>query len=378
MTATVPSNTANAAAKAGSPPLAPRQPARRRRPVPPRVPAAADDQAVAEEEVAMGAARVSPMLRIIHIALALGALLAIGQPVLAAAPTAAKAPAQATFPTADAAVAALVDALQKNDAAETALVFGPGSEALLSSGDPTRDQQERSRFLESYAAKHRLLEDGPGRMVLRIGANDWPMPIPIVQDGGQWRFDTRTGAQEIVNRRIGRNELDAIRFAFAYVDAQKAYFALFAQATGTGAYAQRLVSTDGNYDGLYWPSVDGIPDSPLESLVENAVDEGYPGELVSGKQVPYEGYYFRILTAQGPDAVGGRQSYLKDGKLVGGFALIAWPAIYGASGVMSFIVNRDGVVYQRDLGPTTAARANDIKAFNPSIEWARVDVAAGP
>ena len=261
-----------------------------------------------------------------------------------------------------------------HDPAAIGSILGPGSEALVRSGDPVKDRQENQHFLDNYAAQHTLVAAGADRMVLHIGKNDWPMPIPLVRRNGLWRFDSGSGAQEVVNRRIGRNEIAAIRFCLAYVDAQKAYFDLFKQATGSGAYAQRLVSTAGNYDGLYWPSVAGIPESPLTPVVASAVEEGYPGQAEAGKAVPYQGYFYRILTRQGASAPGGTKSYMQGKKMVDGFALIAWPAIYGAGGIMTFIVDQDGVVFQDDLGHNTAKRAAAITAFDPGLDWARIDV----
>lgn len=278
-----------------------------------------------------------------------------------------------SFSSPDDAVAALVAALQMHDPAKVEAVLGPGSENLVRSGDPVKDREESDHFLAAYAQHHALSPDGD-QMVLHVGADDWPLPIPLVQRSGAWHFDSREGAQAIIDRRIGRNEAAAIRFCLTYVDAQKAYFDLLKEATGSGAYAQRLVSTAGNYDGLYWPPVAGIPESPLTSLVQSAVAEGYPGEIEAGHPIPYQGYFFRILTAQGADAPGGAKSYLRDGKLVGGFALLARPAVYGASGVMTFIVDQDGIVFQRDLGPGTQKQVQAIKAFDPSLAWARVDV----
>jgi hypothetical protein len=218
-------------------------------------------------------------------------------------------------------------------------------------------------------------------MTLHVGTNDWPLPIPLVRRDGEWAFDSQAGAQVIVDRRIGRNEIAAIRFALAYVDAQRAYFDLFKQVTGKGRYAMRLVSTDDNYDGLYWPPAPGIPESPLGPLVASAIEEGYPGRVEQGKQIPYEGYYFRVLTAQGPNAPGGAKNYVQGGVqgglMTGGFGLIAWPAIYDASGITSFVVGQDGVVFQKDLGPETSARTAAIRSFDPGLDWARV-VVGGP
>jgi hypothetical protein len=277
----------------------------------------------------------------------------------------------------DDAVAALVGALQSDDREALANVLGPGSEKLVRSGDPVKDHQEAQRFLDAYGERHTLVPEGQDRISLHVGANDWPLPIPLVRHEGEWVFESHEGAQEIVDRRIGRNEIAAIRFALAYVDAQHAYFDLFKEVTGKGRYAMRLVSTPGNYDGLYWPSNPGIPESPLGPLVQSAVEEGYPGQTEAGKQIPYQGYYYRVLTGQGPDAPGGAKSYMQDGLMTGGFGLIAWPATYGASGIMTFVVDQDGVVFQRDLGAETGTRAAAIKSFDPRLDWARV-VVGGP
>jgi hypothetical protein len=281
---------------------------------------------------------------------------------------------QQTYATPDDAVAALIAAVGSDSPAALIGVLGPSAEKLVSSGDANADAIARKHFLDNYAAKHALVADGQGRMVLQVGADDWPLPLPIVQQDGRWHFDSADGAQEIVDRRIGRNEIAAIRVSLAYVDAQQDYFARAKAAGGAGEYAQRLVSTPGEEDGLFWQAAEGEPESPLAPLVNQAIDEGYPGELVSGHPVPYEGYYFRILKRQGPDAPEGAKNYIVDGRMTGGFALVAWPAIYRASGVMTFIVNQDGVVFQKDLGPHTSARAAEMTSFDPDLSWARVDI----
>jgi hypothetical protein len=286
-------------------------------------------------------------------------------------------PTQATpFATPEDAASALAAAARSDNVAAMHGILGPGSVALLFSGDPVADEQARQRFVDAYDAKHSLAPDALGRMVLSVGENDWPLPIPIVKENGQWHFDSFQGAQDLVDRRIGRNEIAAIRTALAYVDAQKLYFEMMG-AEGASAYAQRLASTPGRHDGLYWPAAAGEPESPLEPLVDQAVDEGYPGANMSGKPVPYQGYYFRILTGQGSNAPGGALNYVADGRMTKGFALIAWPAIYGASGIMTFEVNQDDVVFQKDLGPDTTALASKIRLFDPDLSWARVDI-VGP
>ncbi len=292
----------------------------------------------------------------------------------AAPPIETATPTQATpFATPEAAASALIAAARADNVAAMHDVLGPGSVALLYSGDPVADEQAREKFVTAYDARHSLASDALGRMVLTVGENDWPLPIPIVKDNGQWHFDSFQGAQDLVDRRIGRNEIAAIRTALAYVDAQKLYFEIML-AEGAGAYAQRLASTPGRHDGLYWPAAAGQPESPLEPLIDQAVDEGYPGANMSGKPVPYQGYYFRILTGQGDSAPGGALNYKTGGRMTKGFALIAWPAIYGASGIMTFEVNQDDVVFQKDLGPATAALVPAIQLFNPDLSWARVDI----
>jgi hypothetical protein len=301
--------------------------------------------------------------------------LAIGPgptPAVAAQSTAA--PTQLTFASPDDATAALLDAMKQGDQKRLLAVLGPGSEALINSGDQQADAANRQKFVDNYQAQHKLAEVSPGHDVLDIGANDWPLPFPLVQVNGRWQFDSRAGAQEIVNRRIGRNEIAAIRVALTYVDAQRDYFERTKQNGGTGEYAQRLISTPDRHDGLYWPAAADEPESPFGPLVAQTVEEGYPGDIVSGRQIPYQGYYFRILKAQGQNAPGGARSYMAGGRMTDGFALVAWPASFGASGIMTFVVDQDGVVFQKDLGTGTAAAAASITRFDPDLTWARVDV----
>jgi Protein of unknown function (DUF2950) len=283
-------------------------------------------------------------------------------------------PAQQSYATPDDAATALAAAARSHDTAALRAVLGPGSDALLTSGDRYADQAAQSRFAESYDAHHELVPQGAEHTVLDIGTNDWPLPIPIVRRESRWYFDSREGAQEIIDRRIGGNEIAAIRVSLAYVDAQNDYFERKKQTTGTGEYAQSLVSTPGKHDGLYWPATDGQEDSPFEPLVAQAEDEGYPGELTHGKLTPYQGYFFRILHSQGAEAPDGAKNYVRNRSMTGGFGLIAWPASYASSGIMSFIVNQDGVVFQKDLGPETARLARRITQFNSDPSWARVNV----
>jgi DUF2950 family protein len=288
----------------------------------------------------------------------------------------AQAPRQQTYASPEEAAAALASATRTHDAAALRAILGPDSEKLLSTGDRYADTEQQRRFAAAYDEKHQLTKAGPDHAELDVGADDWPLPIPIVQTDGRWHFDTKTGAQEIIDRRIGRNELAAIRVMLTYVEAQKDYFDLMKKRTGTGFYAQRLISTAGRQDGLYWPAVPGSAESPFGPLVDQAQDEGYPapGALVGGKPIPYQGYYFRILKAQGPDAPSGAMTYVQSGRMTKGFAAIAWPSSYGSSGIMSFTVNQDGVVFQKDLGTDTERVASGITQFNPDLSWTRVDI----
>jgi Protein of unknown function (DUF2950) len=281
---------------------------------------------------------------------------------------------QLSYGSSDDAAAALVSAARAHDAARLLTVLGPGSAPLINSGDRHADEAAMGRFVEAYDAKHALVPDGADRLMLEVGSNDWRLPIPIVQRDGRWHFDPHEGAQEIIARRIGLNEIAAIRVCLVYVDAQADYFARKKQETGTGFYAQNLVSAAGRQDGLYWPAADGQDESPLQPLVSQAQDEGYPGQMLNRSLAPYQGYFFRILNSQGAQAPEGARNYVQNGRMTGGFALIAWPARYGASGFMSFIVNQDGVVFQKDLGPGTARLAAAQIKFNSDPSWARVSV----
>jgi Protein of unknown function (DUF2950) len=282
-------------------------------------------------------------------------------------------PAARSFATPEEAAAALVAAMRADDEKAVRTALGPGSDALAHSGDRVADREAWERFVAAYDTKHSLAPDPLGRMALSVGDDNWPLPIPIVRSGGRWSFDSHLGARQLVERRIGRNEIAAVRTLLVCVDAQKLYFQMMSRV-GTGAYAQRLVSTPDHHDGLYWPETQGAPVSPLQPLVNQAVEEGYPGADVSGKPTPYQGYYFRILTAQGDNAPTGTMDYVVDGRMTRGFAMIAWPAVYGASGIMSFEVNQDGVVFQKDLGEATDTLAPQIMLFNPDLSWLRVDV----
>jgi hypothetical protein len=275
--------------------------------------------------------------------------------------------AQVRYGSPDEAVTALITAATAADARELARVLGPGSGEILSSGDPVADAATRKRVVAGYEARHQVMMEGADKAVLVIGQQEWPFPIPLVRKDGAWSFDTAAGREEIVFRRIGQNELSAIQTCLAYVDAQQEYGER--EIAGSGAYAQRVISRPGRKDGLYWPTQAGEDESPLGELVAAATAEGYrPGE----RPIPYHGYYYRILTRQGPSAPGGSLSYVVGGKMIGGFALVAYPAGYGNSGVMTFLVNHQGIVYQKDLGPNTARIAPRMMSFNPDKTWQRV------
>jgi hypothetical protein len=252
-------------------------------------------------------------------------------------------------------------------------VLGPDADRVIDSGDHYADQELHDRFVALYDQKHTINQATAGQAVLDVGPDDWPMPIPITEANGKWTFDTKAGAQTIVDRRIGRNELSAIRTLLACADAERDYFDRAKQATGTGVYATRLLSTTGKQDGLYWPVAEGAAESPLGPLIDAAQEAGYPGDLDRGKPIPYEGYYFRILKAQGANGDGGAKSYMQAGRMTGGFALVAWPAVFASSGIMTFIVGPDGDMYQKDLGPETGRTAAGMTTFDPDLSWSRVD-----
>jgi hypothetical protein len=305
-------------------------------------------------------------------------LLALGTPFRGVTPPATAATtsaAQETFANAEDAAAALIKAVRDNDATELRRILGPNSDKLVASGDPVADANARKRFLDAYDANHTLAPAGDAQRTLVVGPDAWPLPVPIIQDGQRWRFDAKAGAQEIVDRRIGRNELLTIKALLAAVAAEKDYFDRVKRGTGTGAYAQYFLSADDNHDGLYWDTAPGEAPSPLGPLVEEAVSEGYPDERSpTGKPIPYHGYFYRILKAQGPNAPGGARNYLQNDQMTEGFAFEAWPAQFENSGIMTFLVNQDGIIFQKDLGPSTAKIAAGMTTFNPDLTWARVDI----
>jgi len=280
---------------------------------------------------------------------------------------------QQTFATPEEAVKALMTAAKAGDTKAMLDVLGPGSRAIVQSGDAVADRGGRERFVKSYEEANKLTRSGDAKTVLSTGKDDWPFPIPIVKDAAGWRFDAKQGREEILNRRIGRNELSVIQVAQAYVDAQREYYLRNPQNDKLLHYAQKFVSAQGKRDGLYYPTNLGERPSPLGPRVERAKAAGYEkGKDAAGQPVPYHGYHYRILRRQGPDAPGGAYDYVAQGKMIGGFALVAWPATYGNSGVMTFLVNHDGVVYEKDLGPDTAQAVQKITRFNPDGSWKRL------
>ncbi len=272
------------------------------------------------------------------------------------------------FATPEAAVGALAAAIGSNDAAHLLAIFGKDGMALFSSGDPVADQQRREKFTQAYERKHALSREGAG-MILIIGDQDWPFPIPMVQHGARWFFDTAAGKEEMLNRWIGENELDTIQTLLAIVDAQREYAMQDRDGDGLLEYAEKFAGDPGRRNGLYWETAPGEAPSPLGRLVAEAWSEGYRRTGEPSGPIPYHGYYFRILKAQGPHADGGPYDYMVNGHMIGGFGVLAYPATYGVSGVMSFQVNHAGVIYEKNLGPATAKIAPVIEAFDPDRTW---------
>ncbi len=275
--------------------------------------------------------------------------------------------AQQSFKTPEQAVEVLAAAANADDMNGVITVLGRNGRDIIVSGDAVADRSAKASFLSSYNDKHKIVLEGDKTAILMIGQQDWPFPIPLVRDGDQWKFDTAKGREEILYRRIGRNELNTIEACLAYVDAQNEYASM-----NEGTYAQRIVSRPGKKDGLYWPTEPGAPPSPLGPLVADASAAGY---TVGQKRAPYHGYYYKILTAQGASAPGGEIDYVVRGKMIGGFGLVAYPAEYGNSGVMTFIVNHAGEVFQRDLGRKTALIVSRMTEFQPDRLWRKAETA---
>jgi hypothetical protein len=280
---------------------------------------------------------------------------------------------QRTFATPEEAVKSLIATVKAGKVEELLVLFGPDSKELVESADPATARKNRQTFTVAAAEQWRLVDEDTNRKTLIIGYEDWPFPVPLVKEASGWRFDTAAGKNEILARRIGRNELAAIDSSRAYVTAQQRYAAEGHDGKPAGLYAVKFRSDPAKQNGLYWPVARGQKRSPLGDLVAQAAEEVRPVGQDAGQPSPFHGYYFRILTAQAAAATGGAKSYVVKGELSGGFALVAWPAQYGVTGVMTFIVNMDGVVREKDLGPETDAVARKMTAYNPDSTWRPVE-----
>jgi len=274
---------------------------------------------------------------------------------------------QKTFSSAEEASHALVTAAESNDEKAMLEILGPDGKQIVSSGDEAEDTQSRANFVQRYHEMHRLVKEPDGTTVLYIGARNWPTPIPLVNKGQLWYFDTAAGKKEILYRRIGRNEISAIRICQELVAAQKEY-----RSAQHDEYAQKIFSDEGQHNGLYWKAAEGQPQSPIGPLVAWAVAEDNAKSMAGGP-VPYRGYFYHILTHQGKNSPGGAKSYIVNGKMTAGFAFVAFPAEYRSSGVMTFIVGEDGVVYQKDLGRKTEALGKALKEYDPDTSWERAE-----
>lgn len=277
------------------------------------------------------------------------------------------------FDSPEAAVSALQAATKNRDTNALRAIFGQAGRDLVSI-DAVQASQEFESFVKRLSEKTELVRQTGSQCLLQLGTDAWPFPIPLVKTNGQWKFDTEAGRQEILNRRIGRNEIGAIAVCRAYVNAQREYAAKDQDGDEVLEYAQRLRSSPGKHDGLYWPLRAGDEQSPLGPLVAAAHVEGYrrQARILTEAPAPYHGYYFKILTRQGKNALGGKYDYIINGRMIAGFALVAWPAEWGNSGVMTFIVNQQGKIYQKNLGPKTGAIANAMSRYEPDGGWITV------
>lgn len=276
--------------------------------------------------------------------------------------------AQERFDSAEVAVQAVIDAADSHDSTRLAAIFGPNAKDILTSSNPTQDRAEQTQFARLARAKHRLEipPENPNRAVLAIGDEDWPFPVPIVRKNGKWSFDASEAPVEMRARRIGTDELDAIEVCYGYVEAQQKFVSEVHDKDGILAYAPHVMSTPGQHDGLFWEGAG-------EPLVPQAFAQAAWDGAEKGHAKPYHGYYFRILTGQGPDAPGGAHNFMVKNKLIGGFGLVAWPAEYGVTGIHTFIVNQDGVVYQKDIEPVPGKPAVPITRFDPDHTWEPVE-----
>jgi hypothetical protein len=279
---------------------------------------------------------------------------------------------QKTFASAEEAVKALISAARNNDDSEIVAIFGSDGKDLIFSGDEVADKQRREKFLADYDEQNKLVPEGDS-MILVISKKDWPFPIPVVKKDGKWFFDTKKGKEEVLNRRIGMNEMFTIQTVLAVVDAQREFAMMDHDGDGLREYAEKFASDPGKQNGLYWKTKEGESPSPLGELLVKAKAEGYSKKDSKGNPVPYHGYFYKILKAQGKNAPGGTYDYIINGNLIGGVALVAWPAKYGNSGVMTFVVNHDGVVYQKDLGKNTEKIAKAITKYDPDNTWKKAE-----
>ena len=281
---------------------------------------------------------------------------------------------QQHFKSPEEASAALVAAVKEASQEHVLAILGPNATDVISSGDPVADHAAGERFTTAADEKTTPVTQDGGAVVLELGSDAWPFPIPLMKDKSGWYFDTDAGRQELINRRVGRNELHTIDVARAYVDAQREYARRMHNVTTRYEYAQKLRSTPGKHDGLYWEAKGSEEESPLGPLVATAQHEGYGGKPASESPRPYHGYLFKILTAQGPHAPAGAKSYIDKGHMTGGFALVAYPAEYGAGGVMTFVVNQVGVIFQKDLGESTEQTVSAMTEYDPDDTWSPVPV----
>ena len=298
---------------------------------------------------------------------ALGALAAVAVVMLSLGAAA----AQLTYKTPAEAFSALIAAARSDDTKALISVLGPEGESFVVSDDPVADRQALLRFVTAYDKANRIELQGKSKATLVVGEEEWPFPVPAVRQGNVWHLDSAAGKEEILDRRIGRDELAVIEVCRAYVDAQREYASMDRNNDGYIEYAQKFASSPGKHDGLYWPVAAGEEQSPLGPLVADAQAAGYALGKTPEKPAPYYGYYYRILTGQGPHAAGGAYDYIANGHMIGGFGLVAFPAQYGVTGIMTFIVNHDGDVYQKDLGPDTTNIAEKMKLFDPSSGWTK-------
>lgn len=283
---------------------------------------------------------------------------------------------QKGFASPEEAVMTFATALKADDNKELLAIFGPGAKDLMSSGDTVSDRERREKFISKFDLKNSIEKQGD-KMVLIVGDKDWPFPIPLVKKEGRWFFDTKAGKDEMLNRRIGENELNTIQTMLAIVDAEREYAMKDRDSNGVLEYAEKFRSDPGKKNGLYWETKEGEEPSPLGELAANARAEGYTKAGKNKNPMPFHGYYFRMLKKQGKHAPGGAFDYVVEGKQIGGFAVVAFPAKYGNSGVMTFMVNHEGVVYQKNLGKNTAATVQAMKTFDPDKTWTKVEEKSG-